>query len=245
MLSRIRAFGGHSLSRMRSHGLLSTAAVLLWICLSCWVSNKFTMISMDFCHHFRTNRMNWNVSTVTWDIHLSLDLPSSSGSPIWWGKHSAISYLIWSQKWNEIIFSIDRLLLALLWTTYMFVAWRTDKQDLAYHRGQYDRKKAELHIKWFDDIWTANVFHHIFLLHFVRHFILSDFLGINSIKISLMFTITVDNLFLKLKNARIERRSLEWWSFGVPSLFQHINLLQLIWCWLSFHLLLFVPSNSL
>ncbi|XP_031631224.1 nurim homolog [Contarinia nasturtii] len=46
--------------------------------------------------------------------------------------------------WFPNIMSFDRLLLAILWTTYMFIAWRTDAQDVAYQREQLQRKKAEL-----------------------------------------------------------------------------------------------------
>ncbi|KAH8369477.1 hypothetical protein KR009_012091 [Drosophila setifemur] len=40
--------------------------------------------------------------------------------------------------------SVDRLLLALLLTTYMYVAWSTDHKDLAYQKLQLQRKKLEL-----------------------------------------------------------------------------------------------------
>lgn len=40
--------------------------------------------------------------------------------------------------------SLDRLLLALLWTIYMKVSWRTDDQDVAYHKEQLQLKKLEL-----------------------------------------------------------------------------------------------------
>lgn len=43
-----------------------------------------------------------------------------------------------------IIYSLDRLLLAILWTIYMKVSWNTDEQDVAYHKEQLQRKKFEL-----------------------------------------------------------------------------------------------------
>lgn len=42
------------------------------------------------------------------------------------------------------IYSLDRFLLATLWTIYMKVSWRTDDQDVAYHKEQLQRKKVEL-----------------------------------------------------------------------------------------------------
>lgn len=41
-------------------------------------------------------------------------------------------------------FSLDRLILATLWTVYMYVAWNTDDQDVIYHRSQLFKKKIEL-----------------------------------------------------------------------------------------------------
>lgn len=41
-------------------------------------------------------------------------------------------------------YSLDRLLLAILWTSYMFIAWTTDKADVEYHKGQLFRKQNEL-----------------------------------------------------------------------------------------------------
>ncbi|XP_055322246.1 nurim homolog [Sitodiplosis mosellana] len=46
--------------------------------------------------------------------------------------------------WFPNIMSLDRLLLAILWTTYMFIAWRTDARDVAYQRQQLERKKNKL-----------------------------------------------------------------------------------------------------
>lgn len=40
--------------------------------------------------------------------------------------------------------SVDRLLLAVLWSVYMFVAWNTDEDDVQYHRCQLARKREEL-----------------------------------------------------------------------------------------------------
>lgn len=44
----------------------------------------------------------------------------------------------------HFICSLDRLLLATLWTLYMFIAWKTDAHDVAYQKIQLQRKKAEL-----------------------------------------------------------------------------------------------------
>lgn len=42
------------------------------------------------------------------------------------------------------VMSIDRLVLAVLLTTYMYVAWNTDKNDVEYQQKQLQRKK----LKW-------------------------------------------------------------------------------------------------
>lgn len=42
------------------------------------------------------------------------------------------------------VMSLDRLLLAVLLTTYMYVAWSSDQTDIAYQRKQLQRKKQEL-----------------------------------------------------------------------------------------------------
>lgn len=42
------------------------------------------------------------------------------------------------------VMSIDRLILAVLLTTYMYVAWNTDKNDVEYQQKQLQRKK----LKW-------------------------------------------------------------------------------------------------
>ncbi|XP_030372723.1 nurim homolog [Scaptodrosophila lebanonensis] len=42
------------------------------------------------------------------------------------------------------VMSVDRLLLAVLLTTYMYVAWSTDQSDVAYQKQQLQRKKLEL-----------------------------------------------------------------------------------------------------
>lgn len=42
------------------------------------------------------------------------------------------------------VMSIDRLVLAVLLTTYMYVAWSTDKHDVEYQKKQLQRKK----LKW-------------------------------------------------------------------------------------------------
>ncbi|KMZ02948.1 nurim homolog [Drosophila simulans] len=42
------------------------------------------------------------------------------------------------------VMSVDRLVMALLLTTYMYLAWSTDKKDVAYQKIQLQRKKLEL-----------------------------------------------------------------------------------------------------
>ncbi|GAB0089962.1 Nurim homolog [Sergentomyia squamirostris] len=49
--------------------------------------------------------------------------------------------------WTVNILTLDRFLLNLLLTTYMYVCWNPDAQDLQYHRSQLSRKKYELSLK--------------------------------------------------------------------------------------------------
>ncbi|XP_062136673.1 nurim homolog [Drosophila sulfurigaster albostrigata] len=42
------------------------------------------------------------------------------------------------------VMSVDRLLLAVLLTSYMFVAWSTDQKDVFYQKVQLERKKRQL-----------------------------------------------------------------------------------------------------
>lgn len=46
--------------------------------------------------------------------------------------------------WCVNIMTLDRALLATLWTLYMYVAWNPDMKDCAYQRSQLSRKKYEL-----------------------------------------------------------------------------------------------------
>lgn len=46
--------------------------------------------------------------------------------------------------WCVNIMTLDRALLASLWTLYMYVAWNPDIKDCAYQRSQLSRKKYEL-----------------------------------------------------------------------------------------------------
>jgi len=46
--------------------------------------------------------------------------------------------------WCTNFMSLDRLILAALWTTYMFVAWNPDYVDLEYQRLQLVQKRTEL-----------------------------------------------------------------------------------------------------
>lgn len=41
-------------------------------------------------------------------------------------------------------FSLDRFILSLLLTAYMFVAWSPDRTDYDYQRQQFELKKLEL-----------------------------------------------------------------------------------------------------
>lgn len=40
--------------------------------------------------------------------------------------------------------SIDRLLLATVFSLYMYIAWNTDENDYTYQKMQYERKYHEL-----------------------------------------------------------------------------------------------------
>lgn len=42
------------------------------------------------------------------------------------------------------VMSLDRLVLAVLLTTYMYVAWSTDQRDVVYQKAQLERKKLRL-----------------------------------------------------------------------------------------------------
>ncbi|GLV43829.1 uncharacterized protein CBL_11591 [Carabus blaptoides fortunei] len=46
--------------------------------------------------------------------------------------------------WAFPVMSLDRFLLALVLTGYMYVTWKTDKHDLHYQRMQYHKKLQEL-----------------------------------------------------------------------------------------------------
>lgn len=46
--------------------------------------------------------------------------------------------------WITNSMSLDRLLLAIIWTAYMYLSWNTNKTDLVYQKYQLTRKKVEL-----------------------------------------------------------------------------------------------------
>lgn len=46
--------------------------------------------------------------------------------------------------WITNSMSLDRLLLATIWTAYMYLSWNTNKTDLEYAKYQLSRKKVEL-----------------------------------------------------------------------------------------------------
>lgn len=46
--------------------------------------------------------------------------------------------------WIPNIMSLDRFMLAIMWTFYMYFAWNTEARDLAYQRNQLRKKKYEL-----------------------------------------------------------------------------------------------------
>ncbi|XP_055625102.1 nurim homolog [Toxorhynchites rutilus septentrionalis] len=46
--------------------------------------------------------------------------------------------------WITNSMSADRLLLAVIWTTYMYLSWNTNKTDLEYQKYQLSRKRVEL-----------------------------------------------------------------------------------------------------
>ncbi|KAJ6643704.1 Nurim like [Pseudolycoriella hygida] len=52
----------------------------------------------------------------------------------------ALTFILWTTN----LMSLDRLILSVLWTVYMYVAWNTDDQDVIYHRSQLLKKKMEL-----------------------------------------------------------------------------------------------------
>uniref|UniRef100_A0A6B2E9P1 Nuclear envelope membrane protein n=1 Tax=Phlebotomus kandelakii TaxID=1109342 RepID=A0A6B2E9P1_9DIPT len=49
--------------------------------------------------------------------------------------------------WTVNILTLDRLLLNVLLTLYMYLAWNTDSQDYQYNKSQLSRKKYELSLK--------------------------------------------------------------------------------------------------
>lgn len=46
--------------------------------------------------------------------------------------------------WITNLMTIDRFVLAVLLTSYMYLAWSTDRSDVAYQRNQLQRKVHEL-----------------------------------------------------------------------------------------------------
>ncbi|XP_018578647.1 nurim homolog [Anoplophora glabripennis] len=46
--------------------------------------------------------------------------------------------------WLYPVMSLDRLLLASVLTSYMYIAWNPDERDYYYHKSQYERKYHEL-----------------------------------------------------------------------------------------------------
>uniref|UniRef100_A0A182QQB6 Nuclear envelope membrane protein n=1 Tax=Anopheles farauti TaxID=69004 RepID=A0A182QQB6_9DIPT len=52
----------------------------------------------------------------------------------------ALSVVLWFTNGM----TLDRCMLATVWSIYMFLAWNTTKEDLNYQRFQLDRKRAEL-----------------------------------------------------------------------------------------------------
>uniref|UniRef100_A0A182NJH2 Nuclear envelope membrane protein n=1 Tax=Anopheles dirus TaxID=7168 RepID=A0A182NJH2_9DIPT len=53
----------------------------------------------------------------------------------------ALSVVLWFTNGM----TLDRCLLATVWTVYMYLAWNTTKDDIKYQQHQLDRKRAELH----------------------------------------------------------------------------------------------------
>ncbi|XP_055701314.1 nurim homolog [Phlebotomus papatasi] len=49
--------------------------------------------------------------------------------------------------WTVNILTLDRFVLNVLLTVYMYLAWNPDSQDLQYHRSQLSRKKYELSLR--------------------------------------------------------------------------------------------------
>ncbi|XP_049291087.1 nurim homolog [Anopheles funestus] len=52
----------------------------------------------------------------------------------------ALSVVLWFTNGM----TVDRFLLALVWSVYMYLAWNTTQADLKYHQLQLERKRAEL-----------------------------------------------------------------------------------------------------
>lgn len=92
---------------------------------------------------------------ITSDILLSLLYQSFYGLQMLWRKlinFRQKSFFYTCKFWINVIFlknillnfSIDRFLLAVIWTTYMKIAWGPDQFDVAYQRSQLHRKANEI-----------------------------------------------------------------------------------------------------
>lgn len=145
MSNRAKRCGGHSLPFMQLPGPSFTVEASLWICRSCWASNRFTTTSTDYCRRWHSNRVIWCGSMDMSDILHLWDWPSFCGPPIYSGSYVNTTHTqVNSNSSHRLFHSLDRLVLAVLWTTFMYVAWNTDKTDVQYQRYQFERKKHEL-----------------------------------------------------------------------------------------------------
>lgn len=46
--------------------------------------------------------------------------------------------------WGTNCMSLDRLLIAVMWTLYMYIAWNTEPRDVQYQKNQLTKKRYEL-----------------------------------------------------------------------------------------------------
>lgn len=57
-------------------------------------------------------------------------------------------------KFCLIFFSLDRLILAIIFTIYLLIGCKTDEGDYSYHKAQYSLKCQELHyLENWNQIW--------------------------------------------------------------------------------------------
>lgn len=62
-------------------------------------------------------------------------------------RHPSINGLL-VILWGANVMTLDRAVLAAIWSIYMFVAWCPDDKDMAYQRSQLSIKKYELNAQF-------------------------------------------------------------------------------------------------